>query len=146
MLKDLKKVFKDKESSVKTKSIKEEVQDKDLSLSNIDKNILETWNKEEQQLKNVVPLIPPKLNLVFLPHLLTEAFLPSRKVESPYKYQRRYGNLSIQISSSTYPVAPAIPPVIRPYLAILYILLAFAKGITQPAGSAINPPKYAAVT
>ena len=103
MLKDLKKVFKDKESSVKTKSIKEEVQDKDLSLSNIDKNILETWNKEEQQLKNVVPLIPPKLNLVFLPHLLTEAFLPSRKVESPYKYQRRYGNLSIQISSSTYP-------------------------------------------
>jgi hypothetical protein len=105
ILKGLKKTIKDKDDSTKSQDISEEVEieKNDRGLSEVDRNILDVWKKQEEEIGEVIPLIPPKLNLVFLPHLLTEAFLPSRKVGSPYKYQRRYGNLSIQISSSTYP-------------------------------------------
>ena len=105
ILKGLKKTIKDKEASKEIKEVSEEVhvEKNDRELSQYDRNILKEWKKEEESLGEVVPLVPPKLNLVFLPFLLTEAFLPSRKVGSPYKYQRRYGNISIQISSSTYP-------------------------------------------
>lgn len=103
ILEGIKSELQKKKNEVKeTEGIREEVEIKTSEdISAVDSNILEQWMMQEQENAEVIPLIPPKLNLIFLPLLLSEAIFPSKKTTG--LYMRKYGSMTIQIRSGSFP-------------------------------------------